>query len=369
MNESFSVLLDGDEHTIALNYEPLRSMWVVIDANQLPATILPVDKLASWVKAALLESGNMTMFASSIYVAGNHFSRVERKINEVMIQSPDFAALHKIDDHKKNYTNSRQVTLAYIAARGGHPDVIESLRQVGADFNKANRKGVTPVLAAAYSGYVVMIKMLCQAGANLEQANNDGETPAFVAAQNGDAAVLELLRQKGADVNIARHDGVTPVFAAAQEGHAAVIKALYQAGANVNKANPDGATPAIIAAECGHVAAIKMLYQAGANLNKAKNNGVTPAFVAAYCNHVPVLAALEAADVDLTIRTPFGTPLEAARAKGNKASVEFLEDYTRRRMLKDYTRRRMLIGPALTFFAAAAHHGNESAGIRISNGM
>jgi hypothetical protein len=123
-------------------------------------------------------------------------------------------------------------TALYIAAAGGHADVVEVLGRLGADLN-----------AAAYQDFDL--------------------TPVWNAASDGHVEVVEALGRLGADVNRATLDGTTPVYRAAQMGHTAVIEALGQLGADVNRANDDGWTPLKSAQALGHLKAVAALERLG----------------------------------------------------------------------------------------------------------
>jgi hypothetical protein len=89
----------------------------------------------------------------------------------------------------------KERTALYIAAQGGHADVVDVLGRLGADVN-----------AVVYQGF--------------------DATPMWEAAQDGHVDVVMALGRLGADVNSATVDGCTPVCLAAYDGHSAVIEAL-----------------------------------------------------------------------------------------------------------------------------------------------
>ena len=90
--------------------------------------------------------------------------------------------------------------LVHIAAHNGHVNVLQKLKELGADLDKANNNGSTPVFIAAQNGHVNVLQKLKELGANLDKANNNGATPAFIAAQNGHVNVLQKLKELGCNM-------------------------------------------------------------------------------------------------------------------------------------------------------------------------
>jgi ankyrin repeat protein len=332
MQQSFSLLLGSDDHSITLYYDSALSEWYTIDANNLPIRKIHILDLARWIKNALLEKSHFTAFETTLYLPGIKLKNKER-VEQIMKESL-FNKLLQITKEKTEYVNGNGASVAYIAAQYGRAAVMQALRAAGADLNQARNTGATPAFIAAQNGHAAVIQALHAAGADLNQADNTGATPAFIAAQNGQVAVIQALHAAGADLNQANNNGVTPAFIAAQCGQAAVIQALRAAGADLNQArNDDGLTPAFSAAHNGHTAVIQALHAAGADLNQANNTGVTPAFIAAHKGHVAVLKALDEAGVDLEKITPFGTPLDyIAKLKKATDCIQYLQDYHSRKI-------------------------------------
>jgi hypothetical protein len=124
-------------------------------------------------------------------------------------------------------------TALYIAAEGGHADVVEALGRLGADVNAVAYQGfdATPVFIAAQEGHVDVVEALGRLGADVNRATLDGRTPVFVAAADGHTAVIEALGRLGADVNRADNDGWMPLEWAREKGHLEVAAALERLGA------------------------------------------------------------------------------------------------------------------------------------------
>jgi hypothetical protein len=124
-------------------------------------------------------------------------------------------------------------TALYIAAEGGHADVVEVLGRLGADVNAVAYHGfdATPVYLAAQEGHVEVVEALGRLGADVNRVALDGSTPVFAAAYGGHTAVIEALGELGADVNCAEDNSCTPLEAARGNGHLEAAAALERLGA------------------------------------------------------------------------------------------------------------------------------------------
>ncbi|PLY16710.1 MAG: ankyrin repeat domain-containing protein [Sedimenticola sp.] len=96
--------------------------------------------------------------------------------------------------------------LLLTAAKNGitDRDVIELLKQQGADINQPGENGQTPLLAAIQTSNRVMVKFLIAAGADVNQTSTDGMPPLTLARQKQDQDIIRLLQKNGATEAISR---------------------------------------------------------------------------------------------------------------------------------------------------------------------
>ena len=73
----------------------------------------------------------------------------------------------------------------YLAAEGGHLEVVRLLLEGGADHSAAIQSGATALIAAAMTGNSEVVRLLLEAGADQNAASQGGVTALIVAAQSG----------------------------------------------------------------------------------------------------------------------------------------------------------------------------------------
>ncbi|KAL3153955.1 hypothetical protein ABBQ32_013515 [Trebouxia sp. C0010 RCD-2024] len=117
-------------------------------------------------------------------------------------------------------------------------------------------QGCTPLYLAAQGGHIDVLKLLLASGANAVGKSVGGRTPLAAAAT---AETVHELLSSGADIADKDQDGSTPLHAAAAWGHLDVLKALIEHGARVHTINLKGYTPLHMAALLGHLDAVKAL--------------------------------------------------------------------------------------------------------------
>jgi len=128
----------------------------------------------------------------------------------------------------------------WIAATGGHHEVVTMLIAAGASVDPADNIGTTPLLGAAQGGHLEVVTTLIAAGATVDLANNSGSTPLSIAAQNGHHEVATALIAARATVDQANNSGSTPLLMAAYKGHVEVVRLLVRAGADTTLGDAAG---------------------------------------------------------------------------------------------------------------------------------
>ena len=74
-------------------------------------------------------------------------------------------------------------TPLFVAALGGHVDVVKLLLEAGADYRSLNNCGQSALHGAAWAGSVACIRALMAAGANVNAVDARKYTPLLMAVQ------------------------------------------------------------------------------------------------------------------------------------------------------------------------------------------
>ena len=316
-NQDIALTFTSKNHTIAFAYDASTQQWLLMDSNELPPSVISVEKWAEIVATKFHES-NIIGFETLIQCTGNHASAV-KKIIENVKQDVVFQDLHEITPEKAKRVTSRKTSLLYFAARCGHKSIVEMLIDKGANINHAKNNGVTPLFIAAENGHKDIVEIFINKGTDINRAQYQGATPLLIAAENGHNDIVKMLIENGADINHAQNQGTTPLLVAAEKGHNHVVKMLIEKGAHINPAQNQGVTPLLIAAQNGHNDIVKMLIKNGAHINQARNDGVTPLLIAAQNGHNDIVKMLIKNGAHINQAQSQGaTPLLMATQNGHK---------------------------------------------------
>lgn len=224
----------------------------------------------------------------------------------------------------------------YIAALGGHLEVIAALVEGGASLEKGDSLGSTPISCAAGHGHTEIVRLLAKAGADLNSESVSGWTPLSKAALMGHLGSVRALVEAGATVNRPVHPaapgkptkrGSTALIAAIDSGREDVVEFLLKAGADVELAHgPNGTTPLIGAAASGHVGVTRLLVEAGADKEAVTHDGNTALILAAAGRNVGVVRYLveNGANINHVVAEAGVTPLHAACEFGSLEIIKFL---------------------------------------------
>ncbi|MGO4173179.1 ankyrin repeat domain-containing protein [Bosea sp. TAF32] len=191
--------------------------------------------------------------------------------------------------------------------------------------------------AAAAAGDAATIRRLAAAGGDLDARDRNGRTPLHVAVFQGRAEASRLLIAVGAKPGLLDEQRYDALTIAAVRDDVPTVKALLASGASAKliTSRYDG-TALIAAAHLGHDEVVRELIKAGAPLDHVNNLGWTALMEAVVLGdggprHIETARALLAAGADRTIADGQGiTPLQHARARGDRAMAGLLESAQRR---------------------------------------
>lgn len=125
----------------------------------------------------------------------------------------------------KDYTTAHQI----LAGSNITSEQLQTLKNHGADINKAENEGATPLFFASQEGYKDIAKLLLDHDANINTADNNKATPLYVACQNGHKDIVKLLLDHNAEINKAANNGITPLQIASHLGHNDIVDLLNAA--------------------------------------------------------------------------------------------------------------------------------------------
>ena len=263
---------------------------------------------------------------------------------------------------------------------GRHFQIVEHLRQNGADVNVRRDDGETPLLSAAWFGDLEIVqalleykvdvnargydswtpmhcvsggshfpatphngpqllpnvaRILLEHGAVVNVQDNNGATPLHVSAEVGTVEVARVLLEYGANIGAEDKIGRTPLHETAGDqtyrvdyGRVEVARVLLEHGANVAAKDGKGKTPMHDAAEYGRVEVVRVLLEHGANIGAEDNEGKTPLHLAANYRSVEVIRMLLEHGADVGADDNKGkTAFQIALANGNDEIVKLLSEY------------------------------------------
>nr|GMC62447.1 potassium channel SKOR-like [Ipomoea batatas] len=178
------------------------------------------------------------------------------------------------------------------AAFHGDLHQLKSLITAGADPNKKDYDGRSPLHLAASRGYEAIALYLIQSGVDLNAPDNFGNTPLLEAIKNGHDRVASLLVKEGASLKI--ENAGSFLCEIVVRGDSDILRRLLSYGVDPNSKDYDHRTPLHIAASQGLYSMAKLLLGAGASVFSKDRWG--------------------------------NTPVDGARASGNKQLIQLLEE-------------------------------------------
>ena len=356
LRHDFAISLAGRIHHIALCYGEIKRSWYLIDANN--PEVAPVSLFdAHAIKALSVQISHavevsavkICAFQSYFFTTARQQPFLQETVNQWK-QRSSWKALHDISPENARLSTKQGVSVAFLAARGGHVGIIKKLIRCGYSehpdkiITTAAYHGSAEVLEVlldrknlngsfmidrnhkraiiymvAEQGHTESLKVIMKARslngslvADINQLGDSGKSPALIAAQNGHAEILRLLLQEKhpnqryvVDINQYHPNCGTLAYVAAKHGHIKVMQLLLELQhlPNAPHLNLDRVykkrTAALIATEKGHIHILRLLMEAKRPNGRwvidpthHYKDGMTPLFLAAQLGHVNIVKYL-----------------------------------------------------------------------------
>ncbi|BCS01253.1 ankyrin repeat domain-containing protein [Aspergillus luchuensis] len=215
----------------------------------------------------------------------------------------------------------------YMAAQGGHRDIVEFLVQNKASVNHVNRYHGTALTAAVSFGNLDIARLLIEKGAGMgiNFFGETGYTPLGTAVVQDRLEAIQFLLDEGADINQPGSGFGSPLAAAVRCSSYEVVQLLLNKGADVNKFDDMYESPLEVAADSGRLEVVQLLLNKGADVNKFDDMNKSPLGAAAHLGGLKMVQLLlEYGAVINQLGGRYGSPLAAAAAGGNFEVARFL---------------------------------------------
>lgn len=159
------------------------------------------------------------------------------------------------------------------AAADGRTDVMDWLRQKGADVNAQADDGDTPIHAAARSGRTDSLDWLRRQGADVNVRGRNGDTALHSAASSGSIDAMHWLRRNNADASAVNNAGETVAHSAAVNDQDGVLDWLRRQTSDAVTSDEDTRSNLRNAPARGNVDATGWLRDQGIDVNRTPATG------------------------------------------------------------------------------------------------
>lgn len=117
-------------------------------------------------------------------------------------------------------------TAVLTAAEAGHLDVVQALKEAGANIDCRECDRRTPLYAAAVMGHHDVVQYLVDAGANVDARDNENRSIFWVACAVRRIDIASILLANGCDLNARADSAETALDFAVKHNHAEVVEWL-----------------------------------------------------------------------------------------------------------------------------------------------
>jgi len=183
-------------------------------------------------------------------------------------------------------------------------EVLNTLKQFGADLNASRKGGISPIHTAISQKSVSITRFLIENGAIIDIADNQGLTPLHHAAKTGHIGLIELLLSKSANPMILDKNGEPPLFTAIVNNNIDAVGVLISHG--LNHINNKKQTGLHLASMNGCVDIARRLIDGGININLVDCYQNTALHYASMSDSSEIINSLLVHSADATIRNTKG---------------------------------------------------------------
>ena len=364
LDENTGLLLQAENHCIAITYNPKTKYWGLSDANGwLLFETQDASKLFQKIYMCFkyFNIGFPYYLVSHIYkllISDNcpevinrlihkHFHTDALTMNVCVVNTQDHqykntelkyklsqlrqawslpGALQKEIESPTSSASNIYEELLLLAAKLNKPEIIRELHRNGVNMQYASSDGNTIAHYAAQYGHLEILDMLTELGIDATIQKTD-HSPVHSAATSSQLAAITKLKELGADLNFQGKTGISPVLCAVYLGNVQAINKLAELGANINIQDNNGRTPVHMAVQKGDIETISKLAELGANLNIQDNNGYAPAFYAAEFGLVKIIGKLAELGANINIQDNNGyAPIHIAAQEGQNETITKLKE-------------------------------------------
>ncbi|EPS35660.1 hypothetical protein H072_10944 [Dactylellina haptotyla CBS 200.50] len=201
----------------------------------------------------------------------------------------DIVAELLIKGAKPDLLDSKRRNPLHLAAIKGHDLVMKILIKEAPDLiNRQDKSQRSPLFYAVQGNHVDVVNILKEAGADPESMDPHGRTILHHLANIGDIECVKLLISKnpGLKVDPEDHESNTPLYVAAGQGHEDIVRFLISHGANKNHKDPDNQRTILHKlADEGRKLAVEILLKVGADEEALDVEKKTALYLAAQGEH------------------------------------------------------------------------------------
>ncbi|VDN17926.1 unnamed protein product [Gongylonema pulchrum] len=194
---------------------------------------------------------------------------------EIVPQMAKF--LHMSTSHEVEFLrNALFPPLLCHAANSGDVELLEGLRENGANLSAVDYSGRSALHVAASAGHVNAVKYLLKQGVSVHVRDRWNENALVDAVRTKNKVCIESLRAAGAVLSVNPLRLGVELCLCASCGDSETLGSWLDAGADVNQPDYDGRTALHIAVKMGNEQLIGYLLERGADPESADHFGVTP---------------------------------------------------------------------------------------------
>jgi ankyrin repeat protein len=256
------------------------------------------------------------------------------RINELLSEDKDpinakLTALMNVKDEDNQWP-------LYLAAEGGHDEVIKLLLENGADAKAIDTSGdnefgvhYVPLISAIENCKPETVKLLLDRGADVHLNSQfdlvvANQTPLCYAIEKGNLDIIKVILERKPDINLGNVNNYTPLHLAVEQGKLDIIKLILEHKPDTEvQEEIEHNSPLTLALDRDEAEIAELLIKYGANVNsKHGGDNWTPLHCAVYDCDIKTVKLLIVHGADIYARDNKGrTPLHYAAKFGIKEQL------------------------------------------------